>query len=194
MDWVLLELRRTNIGGTVANATLASVPGSGATNVGRRAALLLANGDIVDPSNSQSILFQIAQEGEYYVVVYHRNHIPIMTAAAADTGHNVVKTGAGATADLTVPANVLGTNTANFAEFSSVAFMVAGNADNATNFTIDGADRTAIWAARNQSNPSLYILEDVKFDGDDLGEVDASDRAIVWNNRTKAAATEITAP
>lgn len=189
VDWVLLEVRRTNINATVNDATLAAVPSSGAPNVGRRAALLLANGDIVDPANNQSILFQIAQEGEYYVVVYHRNHLPIMTAAAADTGNNVVA----ATGDLTVPANVLGTNTDNFIETSSVAFMVPGNA-NTANFAIDAADRTAIWAARNQSSPTLYILEDVKFDGDDLGEVDASDRAVVWNNRTKSAAALITTP
>jgi len=82
---------------------------------------------------------------------------------------------------------------ATFMEFSSVAFMAAGNSDK-SDFVIDGSDRTRIWAARNQSNPTLYILEDVKFNGDDLGEVDAGDRAIVWNNRTRAAAATITAP
>lgn len=194
VDWVLVELRRTNVGETVANAGTASVPGSGpSVNVGRRAALLLRDGSIVDPANSSNILFEITQEGEYYVVVYHRNHLPIMTAAAADTGYNVLATGVGATGDLTVPANVLGTNTANYVEFGGVAFMAAGNSDK-SDFVIDNDDRTRIWAARNQSSPALYILEDVKFDGDDLGEVDASDRAIVWNNRTRSAATEITAP
>lgn len=194
VDWVLVELRRVAVGGSVDTAHLSKVPGSSpSVNVGRRAALLLNDGRIVDPANSENILFQIAQEGKYFAVIYHRNHIPIMTAAGVDTGKNILASGLGATGDLRTPANVLGTNTDNYVQLSSTAFMAAGNAQKA-NFVIDGTDRSSVWAARNQSNTSLYILEDVKFAGDDLGEVDASDRAIVWNNRNKQAAADITTP
>jgi hypothetical protein len=189
VDWVLVELRRVELGQPVDSAYLAKVPGSGpSVNIGRRVGLLLADGSIVDTANNGNMLFQITQEGKYYAVVYHRNHIPIMMATGVDTGKNILATGVG---NMTVPANVLGTSTTNFIVDGGVAFMAAGNADK-SNFVIDGSDRTNIWAARNQSNPNLYILEDVKFDGDDLGEVDATDRAVVWNNRDKAAAAVVT--
>jgi hypothetical protein len=189
VDWVLVELRRVELGEPVDSAYLPKVPGSGpSVNIGRRVGLLLADGSIVDTANNGNMLFQITQEGKYYAVVYHRNHIPIMMATGVDTGKNILATGVG---NMTVPANVLGTSTTNFIVEGGVAFMAAGNADK-SNFVIDGSDRTNIWAARNQSNPNLYILEDVKFDGDDLGEVDATDRAVVWNNRDKAAAAVVT--
>lgn len=189
VDWVLVELRRVEVNEPIDSAYLPKVPGSGpSVNIGRRVGLLLADGSIVDTANNENMLFQIAEEGKYYAVVYHRNHIPIMMATGVDTGKNILKSGAG---NMTLPANVLGSGTANFILDGGVVFMAAGNADK-SDFVIDAADRTNIWAARNQSNPNLYILEDVKFDGDDLGEVDATDRAVVWNNREKEAAELIT--
>lgn len=195
VDWVLIEIRRIEVGGSVDTANLSKVPGTGpAVNVGRRVGLLKQDGSIVDTANNENMLFQIEKEGKYYAVIYHRNHIPIMMALGVDTGKNIISSGAGdKPGDLTLATNVLGTSTTNFNVDGPVAFMTAGNADK-SDFLIDGNDRTRIWAARNQSDPNLYILEDVKFDGDDLGEVDATDRAVVWNNRNKSAAAVITEP
>lgn len=65
VDWVLVELRT----GTAANTT-----------VGRRAALLKSNGSIVDLDGSSQLKFNRIVPGSYYIVIRHRNHLPIMSA------------------------------------------------------------------------------------------------------------------
>lgn len=65
VDWVLVELRT----GTAAN-----------TIVGRRAALLKSNGSIVDLDGLSQVKFNRIVPGNYYIVIRHRNHLPIMSA------------------------------------------------------------------------------------------------------------------
>lgn len=66
VDWVLVELR--------------SDP---TTTVEKKAAFLLEDGSIVQYNNTtQGVHFDNTVEGSsYYVVVHHRNHMPVMTAA-----------------------------------------------------------------------------------------------------------------
>jgi hypothetical protein len=63
VDWVLVEVRS-----------------SPDTIVARRAALLRDNGMIYDTGLNQGILFDSLAPGSYYVVVDHRNHMPVMSA------------------------------------------------------------------------------------------------------------------
>ncbi len=67
MDWVLLELR--------SNPT---------TTIERKAALLLEDGSIVQYNNtSQGVHFDSTDYGSsYFIVVHHRNHMPVMTLAS----------------------------------------------------------------------------------------------------------------
>jgi|GEM_PF-2601265 len=67
VDWVLLELRTGTGSGTVAS---------------RRAAFILTDGSIVDTSGSGSVQFDDIGTGSYYIVIYHRNHLSIMSASA----------------------------------------------------------------------------------------------------------------
>ncbi|MCP5064585.1 MAG: hypothetical protein GY936_19280 [Ignavibacteriae bacterium] len=69
VDWVLVELRT---GSTPATAT---------TVVGRKAALLKNDGTIVDSDGITNVNFNLAS-GNYYIVIYHRNHLPVMSATA----------------------------------------------------------------------------------------------------------------
>ena len=67
-DWVLVQLRTD----TASATAVASV-----------AALVLEDGSIVDASGSGPV--QIAVDpGSYYVVLYHRNHVPVITANPVD--------------------------------------------------------------------------------------------------------------
>jgi hypothetical protein len=66
VDWVLLEVRATAAGSPVA----------------RRAAFLLSDGSIVDLAGSGAVAFPTLMPGNYFLVVRHRNHLAIMTAAA----------------------------------------------------------------------------------------------------------------
>jgi hypothetical protein len=64
VDWVLIELRSDY-----------------ATVVSRRAGLLLADGSVVDNDGSSPLSFVGVPEGNYYVVVRHRNHLAIMSSS-----------------------------------------------------------------------------------------------------------------
>lgn len=63
VDWVMIELR----------SDLTTV-------VSRRAGLLLSDGNVVDIDGVSPVAFKDLSDGNYYVVVRHRNHLPIMSA------------------------------------------------------------------------------------------------------------------
>ncbi|GBD90811.1 hypothetical protein BMS3Abin04_01530 [bacterium BMS3Abin04] len=65
VDWVLLELRSGTGSSTV---------------VKRRAAFLKSNGNIVDLDGSNPVSFSGIQNGSYYLVIYQRNHLSIMSS------------------------------------------------------------------------------------------------------------------
>ncbi|QKJ95401.1 MAG: hypothetical protein HND39_03420 [Ignavibacteriota bacterium] len=65
MDWVLIELRSDST-----------------TIVSKRAGLLLSDGSVVDVDGSGPVKFKGISNGNYYVVVRHRNHLAIMTSSA----------------------------------------------------------------------------------------------------------------
>jgi len=68
VDWVYLELR------TGASA------GTATTIVSKRAALLRNDGVILDLDGSVDIDFGGVSPGDYYIAVYHRNHLPIISS------------------------------------------------------------------------------------------------------------------
>lgn len=67
VDWVLVELR-SGI--------------SPDTRAARRAALLKSEGSIVDLDGTSALTLSILTEGNYYIVVYHRNHCAVMSSSA----------------------------------------------------------------------------------------------------------------
>jgi hypothetical protein len=66
-DWVLVELRSDAAGPAVE----------------QRSALLSKHGYICNTGGSQGVLFD-APDGSYYIVIRHRNHLPVMSALKAD--------------------------------------------------------------------------------------------------------------
>lgn len=65
VDWVMIELRSDSI-----------------TIVGKRAGLLLSDGSIIDIDGTGPVKFKDLSEGNYFIVVRHRNHLAIMTSTA----------------------------------------------------------------------------------------------------------------
>lgn len=65
VDWVLIELRTT-----------------ADTIVARRAGILLSDGSIVDVNGQPGLTFNQVPAGMYFLVIDHRNHMPLMTAQA----------------------------------------------------------------------------------------------------------------
>ena len=68
VDWVKIELRT---GASASEAT---------TVVATRAAFLKSNGSIVDTDGTSDVKFTGVSDGDYYVVIMHRNHLAVMSA------------------------------------------------------------------------------------------------------------------
>ncbi len=73
VDWVLLEFRETT--GDVYTADASTI-------VAQQAAFLLSDGSIVGLDGSSEVVVPTAFTDNLYVVVYHRNHIRVMSASA----------------------------------------------------------------------------------------------------------------
>lgn len=68
VDWVYIELRNSANGAPVLN--------------GRRAAFIKSDGSLVDLDGTSPVKFSSVQAGNYFIVLGHRNHLPVMTANA----------------------------------------------------------------------------------------------------------------
>ena len=64
VDWILVELRT----GTAAS-----------TKVAERSGFIKSDGTVVGPDGTSPLRFGV-KDGNYYIVVHHRNHLPIMSA------------------------------------------------------------------------------------------------------------------
>ena len=73
VDWVLLELRTG-----ITSSTLVS----------RRAAFIKTDGRVVDLDGTSPVGFNGVSQGSYYVVVRHRNHLPVMSSDAVSLNSN----------------------------------------------------------------------------------------------------------
>jgi PKD repeat protein len=79
VDWVLVELRDAT---SAATAT-------GATIVDRQAAFLLNNGSIVGLDGSSNLSFPNSITQQLFVVIWHRNHLGIMSASAVTSSGGI---------------------------------------------------------------------------------------------------------
>jgi hypothetical protein len=71
VDWILIELRQTT--GSASNATSDK-------SIGRKVGFLMKDGYVKDLSGGQNLDFAIIPGGNIYIVVFHRNHLPVISA------------------------------------------------------------------------------------------------------------------
>lgn len=138
-DWVYLELRPDEFSYGSLNA--------------RRAAFLMTDGTIKDLDGVSTVRFPGVAPTYYFVVIGHRNHLPIMTPAAVLLGSTSTLY------DFTTAANKA--YGADQKDLGGGKFgMYAGDADK--DFTISSNDVTVITAALSTSG---YKYEDVNLSG-----------------------------
>ncbi|HCS21582.1 MAG TPA: hypothetical protein DIW47_13655 [Bacteroidetes bacterium] len=161
VDWVYVQVRRA---ATAAGALTDSV-------VAEQAGFLMADGLIMDSTGVTEMKLHPSQAGygQLYVVVYHRNHIGVMSATTMSYSSD----SSGFVFDFTTGAGQA-YGTAALVLSGSRYVMYTGNAD-ASGSAIDADDRDAAWDARNAYG---YRQEDVNMDGN----VTSSDRSAVYNN------------
>ncbi|MBK9288405.1 MAG: hypothetical protein IPN38_12160 [Flavobacteriales bacterium] len=148
VDWVVLELRDA----TDPTRVLASA-----------ACLVQRDGDLVDVNGTSAVRMPVPQ-GNYYIAVRHRNHLPVCTAStvAVSTGMPLL--------DLSAPATpTWGTN----ARKSNGSYATLWSGDDVRNNTISYTgqdnDRDAILLRIGGTIPTNtvtgYYLEDTNMDG-----------------------------
>ncbi|MGH1364172.1 MAG: beta strand repeat-containing protein [Calditrichia bacterium] len=148
VDWVLFEIRTSTTDVLV-----------------RRAAFLKKDGSIVELDGVSAICLP-GSAGNYYLAVYHRNHLPIMSANAVSLSET-----AGLYNFSTGQGQAFGTDA--MVEVSSGVFALpGGNAD--ANAAIDLTDLTVGW--KSEVGLSGYKLTDFNMNG----QIQNTDKNFVW--------------
>jgi hypothetical protein len=157
-DWVLVELRQTSGGAASATA---------ATRIARRAGFLLSNGKVVDIDGNSVLRFYASITQNLFVVVWHRNHLAIMSA------NPLVATDGIYELDFTATAGNAYWGAASQKELaSSVWGMVAGDANN--DKLINVTDKNIGWSPF--AGKKIYKAGDFNLDS----EVDNPDKNYWW--------------
>jgi hypothetical protein len=158
VDWVLVELRETT--GAASTATPA-------TMIDRKAGFVLNNGAIVGLDGTSALRFDVEINDNLFVVVYHRNHLGVMTANA------VALSGGEYTYDFTTGVGqVYGGANAHKEITAGIWGMVSGDAD--ANGEIDNKDKDDFWETQNGNMG--YLSGDFDMDG----QVGSSDNDGKW--------------
>ena len=152
-DWVLVELRKSADGSAVSSKSM----------------FLESDGDIIN-TREDAPEFPDLTPGDYFAVVRHRNHLPIMSKLA----HTFVAKGDSLlTLDLRNSASVYGRHSAKELE-TGVWGMYAGDADG--NGQIQTNDKNDYWWL--QVGTSGYKSGDFSLEG----QVQISDKNYWWSN------------
>lgn len=154
VDWVLMELRSSPTGQPVL----------------RRSLWLGADGFVRSPGAPYLVLMN-TPPGPYHVVLRHRNHLAVMSAAA----WQLSASGAPASIDLTTLASIYGGGGVTEVAPGVIA-LAAGDADGSG--LIGPTDRNAHW--RLQSGRSGYLSADFSLDG----YCSPSDLNAFWRNNS----------
>ncbi|MEQ9298508.1 MAG: hypothetical protein RIF33_08095 [Cyclobacteriaceae bacterium] len=157
VDWVLVELREA---GTAATANNAS-------KVGSTAGFLMSNGSIKATNGTSDLTISLSGNtgADFYVVVYHRNHLPIMSANAISASGGVY------TIDFTSNSANTYQGGTSLATLSGGKFgMIAG--DQNSDGQVNSTDLTD-WRDQN-GDPYSYAGSTADFNLD--GQVNAVDR------------------
>jgi hypothetical protein len=165
VDWVLIELRDAATAGTA----------TGATTISRKAGLLLNDGSVVGIDGSGRLTAPLSISQNLFVVIWHRNHLGIMSAIP------LVKTNNLYTCDFSTDAvKVYGGPDGYVQLEAGVWGMVGGdgNADGNVNYN----DKNNFWSLFVGS--SGYIKGDYSMNG----QINNPDKNDIWlNNQTKTS-------
>lgn len=143
VDWVLVELRD-------AASVLEALPG---TIIGRQAAFVTNTGQIVKPDGTANLVFNHSVTNNLFAVVYHRNHIGIISANPLVNISGVYQY------DFTVGENQVYGGAAAHKQLSTGKWGMRsgdGNGDG----EVQVNDETNVWGISNQAGKSGYLPSD----------------------------------
>jgi|GEM_PF-1834206 len=162
VDWILVELRET-----AGDASTAYKDNA----VAAQAGFILKDGSIVTTDGQSPMVFNHIVTQKLFAVIYHRNHLAVMSAA------ELVYVGGSYSYDFTVGASqAFGGSLAQKELSWSVWGIIAGdgNADG----QVDNSDKNDVW--KPQSGSSGYKSGDFTMNG----QVDNIDKNDYWQNNS----------
>jgi hypothetical protein len=155
MDWVLVELRDAADAGSATPTT----------QISRQAAFILNDGSVVDIDGSSILQFDNLSFQKVFVIIYHRNHLGIISSEA------IPVTGSVFTYDFTSENKSYGSGSQN--ELSAGIWgMISGDAN--ADGTVNDLDKSASWSS--EVGTSGYLNSDLNNDG----ESDNKDKIDFW--------------
>ncbi|MBC8488465.1 MAG: hypothetical protein H8D45_20755 [Bacteroidetes bacterium] len=156
-DWVLVELRDATDAGSANNAAMFD----------RQAGFLLKNGTIAGLDGASNLEFHIPYLQNLYIVVWHRNHLGIMSAYPVTESGGIYSYDFSSGVD-----QVYGGVHAHKNLGGGVYGMIGGDGD--ANGIINNADKTSIWwiiAGKRGYEAGDYNLN---------GQINNKDKNNVW--------------
>jgi uncharacterized protein (TIGR02145 family) len=158
VDWVLVELRET-----AGDASTAYMDNTLATQAG----FILTNGNIVSPDGTSPLQFTCTVTYKLYAVVYHRNHLAVLSK------NELTNTAGNYSYDFTAGAEQVYGGANGHKEVAPGTWaMIAGDGD--ANGQVNNADKNDVW--RPQSGGSGYKSGDFSMNG----QVDNVDKNDLW--------------
>ncbi|MEL7534948.1 MAG: hypothetical protein AAFN10_26840, partial [Bacteroidota bacterium] len=155
VDWVIVELRDK------ADATII---------LDSAAAIILADGELINPLGKEAVTFPDFEIGEYYVALRHSNHLGVMTATT------VMLDAYAPLIDFSDP-NTAVFNNGGPAMKNDNGVMVLWSGDANSDGTINAVDNITYWQAEN-GQPYLYGTNKADFNLD--ATVNAVDLNLYW--------------
>jgi hypothetical protein len=158
VDWVLLEVKDSTTGSTIS----------------KKPGVLTKDGNIIDPTNAVTgnttlgVAVPVSTNGNYKVIIRHRNHISIATNTAISLSQSTTTT-----LDLTTNQNVKGSNQKQIGTIGSTPVYGLRLGDINSDGSVDALDRSIIRSAQETTN--TYIVQDINLDG----SIDSLDRNIL---------------
>jgi hypothetical protein len=157
VDWVLIELRDTTEANLATNETI----------IERHAAFVLNDGKIVDTAGGDTRpCVYTAVTDNLFVVIYHRNHLPVMSA------NPLTESGGVYSYDFTTGNNQAYGTDAQKDLGNGIFGMFGGDA--ITDNTVNDSDKTSSWLL--ETGFSGYLSSDLNLDG----QSNNSDKNEVW--------------
>lgn len=142
VDWVLVELRATASGATVAQAV----------------GCLMTDGSVTDTTGTSGLAFTgLESNTSYYIVVKHRNHVAIMSDAAVQ----IDESNGANEHDFTVSDATYGLNNIGVKQVGSDYAMIAGDGDG--NGQVQTSDKSVSW--EGQTGLAGYKSADYDMNG-----------------------------
>ena len=164
VDWVLVDMR------DAASAAAATA----ATSVRKKAAFLLNDGSVVGMDGSSKLTTPFTINQNLYVVIWHRNHLGILSNNA------LLNTDGVYTYDFSTPGNIYGSNT-GYAELEPGVLGMAGGDGNA-NGIVNDEDKNSFWSIFVGTRG--YLSGDYNLNGD----INNPDKNDIWlNNQNKVS-------